>query len=726
MAVLALVVQDGAGTNLYLGHRSVLSPQIVFRLSQLVHARLQGAAASSSAEADRGALVLPGELAAYRTQYRRVHEAMLMAVTLASAGRFDGSGCLTDAARVLLSACRSQRSQTVTVRELLNKKERLADELEKCLYGEKGLGAKQGDGSRNWTEVRKDTRADESLRQRLGEVDFELPESLLSVARKQNVPPQTPSRKSGRDLWTLTEDSFVPSLHMPPSSAGEPSSHGEGHSHSETHTNLDASDAHSEISWDSATTASHPGRVVGSGAAPGPRGRSPDRRGPSDGGHSVTSRTTVASGGSDGGRSRSGSGSTATTERSHISVPRAMATPTAKAVEQLGAGAAGAAGAVDVDDDEARRMAKLVGAVSNSPGGEERFDALREQAPPPPTPPQAVAAVVAAHAPASPQSSLHSEPHSPPGVGIPTPEVLRKEPQAEQLEPEPEPQPQPQPEPEPTTAPEVIAPPAAGSTVTPRCQVKLIERVAAVLVNGQPTKFTISGQIAVALGPDRANAQGGRVSMRLREAQHIAGETLQWSTTMAQDTTHDDVFHCELPPQPAAGGTAVLLSYKAIDSFRKVPLSVRAKWGVFKQEQTVTIDLGVDPALLQPLRNLRIGAQMGGTAPISRSIRDSRPADGSVSLGPGRWLLAKVEELAPGATTRIVIGFKGQGHNPEGAAQELELPAPTPIMVVFESVGALTGLDMAAAFVDRSAGTTNVPVLASFEAMPKWYRCHDC
>ena len=88
--------------------------------------------------------------------------------------------------------------------------------------------------------------------------------------------------------------------------------------------------------------------------------------------------------------------------------------------------------------------------------------------------------------------------------------------------------------------------------------------------------------------------------------------------------------------------------------------------------------------------------------------------------------MAKVEELAPGATTRIVIGFKGQGHNPEGAAQELELPAPTPIMVVFESVGALTGLDMAAAFVDRSAGTTNVPVLASFEAMPKWYRCHDC
>jgi hypothetical protein len=264
----------------------------------------------------------------------------------------------------------------------------------------------------------------------------------------------------------------------------------------------------------------------------------------------------------------------------------------------------------------------------------------------------------------------------------------------------------------PTSPPQIIAPQAMS-----RCQLKLVERVAAVLVNGQPTeKFSVSGQIVAIIGPDQANADGVRVSVRLWSAHNIAGETLQWAIAPTEDPAQPGVFHCDLPPQPSTGSSTVLLSYKATNSYRMVPLSVRAKWDDFKQEKIVTIDLCANPALSQPLRKLRIGAQLGGTAPISRSM----PADVPVSLGSGRWLLAKLEALKPGGSAVIKIGFKGAG--PDGTP--LEPPQPAPIMVVFESVGTLSGLQLAAS-LHCGGSTIDVPIAASFEAMPKWYQCRD-
>lgn len=689
MVVLALVVQDEAGTNIYLGHLSVLPSQVAFRLSQLVHARLQRMA--NSAEADRGALVVPGELAAYRTQYCRVHEATVLAVTFASAARFDGSGCLTNAAQVLLSACRSQRSQTVTVRELVNKRERLAEELEKCLYGEKGLGAKHENRSRNYQEVKKGTEADESLRRQLETVDFSLPESLLSVARKQNVPPQTPSRKSARDLWTLAEDHFVPSLDMPTSSVGRHSSShgdGEGHSHSETHTNPDASDAQSEISWGSGTTVS---QAAGSGA---PRPRSPGRI-LSEGIHGATSRNVTASASSEGVHGRSGS--TAASELSYITAPRAN--PAAE-VGQL--------------DQDTQRTA------SSASSADGRYGSPAQQ-PPPPTPPQATV-----RDPPQKSSQVQDLSSSKSGMGVPEPALLRLGQQFQleahaghgsRMRPEPEPEPEPEFDvglnSQPTSPLNMHVP----TQTAPRCQLKLVERVAAVLVNGQPTeKFSVSGQIAATFGADEANTERARLSLRLWNAQNIAGETLQWGPAATEDLSQPGVFHCDLPPQPSTGSATVLLSYKATNSYRMVPLSVRAKWDDFKQERIVTIDLRANPGLLQPVRKLRVGAQLGGAAPISRSI----PADVSVSLGPGRWLLAKLDELKPGGSAVIKIGFKGQG--PDGKA--LELPQPATIMVVFESVGTLSGLQLTAS-LRRGGSTADVPSAASFEAMPKWYQCRD-
>ena len=61
----------------------------------------------------------------------------------------------------------------------------------------------------------------------------------------------------------------MPALQLP--SVGEASSTCEGEGHSEGHTNAEASDAQSEISWDSSTTLSHASRPHGS------RERSPAR-----------------------------------------------------------------------------------------------------------------------------------------------------------------------------------------------------------------------------------------------------------------------------------------------------------------------------------------------------------------------------------------------------------------------------------------------------------------
>ena len=504
MSVLALVVQDGAGTNIFLGHRSIIRAQEVYRLSQLVHARLQQ---GGGAGADRGAVVLPGELGACRAQYRRLHECMLLAVTLdesSGAGRFDGSGCLTDAARVLLSACRSQKSQTVTVRELQNKRERLSDELEKCLYGEQALGSKQTDTSRNWSEVRSMTEADEALRQQLEQVDFSLPESLLSVARKQNVPPQTPSRKSARDLWALSEDHFVPALQLP--SVGEASSTGEGEGHSEGHTNAEASDAQSEISWDSSTTLSHASRPHGS------RERSP--------------------------------------ARPPLSAERA---------------------------------------------GGYALPADRTSRP----------------------------------VPVPPPPVAEVEPEPE---PEPQPEPEPEPEPEPDTEPD-----------TEHCAVMVNERVAAVIVAGSLTsKFSVSGQISA-----RAAPSGGELRFCLRHAANIAGETVQLSNGTTHDQSDEGLFHCTLPPRPPRDPTPAdrpLLTYKAVDAFRKPPLLVRAEWRMFDQERVVTVNLRAGSHLTAPLRGLRLGSQLDGNAPISRHrwVPDAEPQD-SVRLEADRWLLIQLQ-----------------------------------------------------------------------------------
>ena len=544
MSVLALVVQDGAGTNIFLGHRSIIRAQEVFRLSQLVHARLQQ---GGGAGADRGAVVLPGELGACRAQYRRLHECMLLAVTLdesSGAGRFDGSGCLTDAARVLLSACRSQKSQTVTVRELQNKRERLSDELEKCLYGEQALGSKQTDTSRNWSEVRSMTEADEALRQQLEQVDFSLPESLLSVARKQNVPPQTPSRKSARDLWALSEDHFVPALQLP--SVGEASSTCEGEGHSEGHTNAEASDAQSEISWDSSTTLSHASRPHGS------RERSP--------------------------------------ARPPLSAERA--------------------GGYALPADRTSR--------------------------PVPVPPPPVAEV---------------EPE-------PEPEPILEEPQhvpgpchGEDLgrrfalpEPEPEPEPQPEPEPEPEPEPD-----------TEHCAVMVTERVAAVIVAGSLTsKFSVSGQISA-----RAAPSGGELRFCLRHAANIAGETVQLSGGTTHDQSNEGLFHCTLPPRSPrdpAPADHPLLTYKAVDAFRKPPLLVRAEWRMFDQERVVTVNLRAGSHLTAPLRGLRLGSQLGGNAPISRHkwVPDAEPQD-SVRLEADRWLLIQLQVRDAASCLRFAV-----------------------------------------------------------------------
>lgn len=155
------------------------------------------------------------QLGAYRAQYRCVHEAVVVAVCCSGPGEvhFASGVCVTDAARVLISVCRgSQRAQqTVSVRELRYQRERLAEELERVLYGEQGLGLKLADCNRSWAEVREEAQAGESLRGALRRVRFSLPESLLSVARKHNMPPQAPSRQSGLDMVVeLSTGHFVP------------------------------------------------------------------------------------------------------------------------------------------------------------------------------------------------------------------------------------------------------------------------------------------------------------------------------------------------------------------------------------------------------------------------------------------------------------------------------------------------------------------------------------
>ena len=244
MAVLALVVQDLEGQNIHLSHRPVLHLRLAFRLSQLVHSRLRSAGHALTGSFvfsevgrcfclpnPRLTLALPCDClqpGPFRVQYRRVHEVLVLAVVFARQGDgvFEGGICLTEAARVLFSACRSQRVQTVTVRELANKRERLAEELEKTMYGDQGAGLRLADYNRGWADVRAEAQNEEALRNKLNCVDFSLPESLLSAARKHNVRPKTPSRKNGLGLRTsLTADHYVPSLQF---SADQSSADGGG------------------------------------------------------------------------------------------------------------------------------------------------------------------------------------------------------------------------------------------------------------------------------------------------------------------------------------------------------------------------------------------------------------------------------------------------------------------------------------------------------------------
>ena len=82
--------------------------------------------------------------------------------------------------------------------------------------------------------------------------------------------------------------------------------------------------------------------------------------------------------------------------------------------------------------------------------------------------------------------------------------------------------------------------------------------------------------------------------------------------------------------------------------------------------------------------------------------------------------MGEVETLQPGSSAVLKIGFKGEA--PDGTP--LELPQPAPILVVFESVGTLSGLQLAAS-LQYDGSTADVPVAASFKAMRKWYRCND-
>ena len=130
--------------------------------------------------------------------------------------------------------------QAVTVRELANKREKLSEELEKALYGDQGGGLKTADYNRNWGDVRAEAQSEEALRLKLGSVDFSMPESLLSVARKHNVPPKTPSRKGGLGLRpSPTAGHYVPSLEF----SADPSSVDGGGTIAET------SDVHSVSHW---------------------------------------------------------------------------------------------------------------------------------------------------------------------------------------------------------------------------------------------------------------------------------------------------------------------------------------------------------------------------------------------------------------------------------------------------------------------------------------------
>lgn len=117
--------------------------------------------------------------------------------------------------------------------------------------------------------------------------------------------------------------------------------------------------------------------------------------------------------------------------------------------------------------------------------------------------------------------------------------------------------------------------------------------------------------------------------------------------------------------------------------------------------------------LTTPLKRLRLGAQLDGTAVISRSI----PA-GAVTLGAKRRLLVNLGKLNAGASAKVVVGFGG-------ASTQTAMPSPAPILATFQSEGSLTGLKAAATVRYDSGKIETVEVVEQFEAMPLWFRCHD-
>lgn len=97
-------------------------------------------------------------------------------------------------------------------------------------------------------------------------------------------------------------------------------------------------------------------------------------------------------------------------------------------------------------------------------------------------------------------------------------------------------------------------------------------QVAAVFISGKVMKFAISGRCLVSPMP-----QGCVLRLTLREGQNVDGESVKVGRGVTTDPEDEGGFQC------AAAATAPLLqpmqilSYRAVDHCKRVPLSLRAQ-----------------------------------------------------------------------------------------------------------------------------------------------------
>jgi hypothetical protein len=97
-------------------------------------------------------------------------------------------------------------------------------------------------------------------------------------------------------------------------------------------------------------------------------------------------------------------------------------------------------------------------------------------------------------------------------------------------------------------------------------------QVAVVFKGGKVTKFAISGKIVVSPMP-----KGCLLRLTLRDGQHVDGESVKVGPGVTTDLEDEGGFQCAAAAIAPTLTPLQILSYRAVDHCKRVPLSIQAQ-----------------------------------------------------------------------------------------------------------------------------------------------------